>query len=146
MIRGGPHRMVPRTANPGPFEETPSSETAPITRAPRDPFKAGSSSNQAAQADSDSNEANPHLGPSVLDVLVTKALLHKGCNFPIELVDVIIEHAEYWPHTTVSADFSDRDGTDSLPVYGSGANNNEFLVRLSHSFPKSTALLTCFFS
>lgn len=126
MIRGGPHRMVPPRT---PFEETPSSDTAPITRGPRDPFKAGSSSNQAAQTDSDANEASPRPGPSVLDVLVTKALLHKGCNLPIELVDVIIEHAEYWPHTTVSADFSDSDGTDSLPVYGSGANNNEFLLR-----------------
>lgn len=119
MIRGGPARMVPRTGNPGPFEEAPNPQSAPATVDP-------STSQTSAQAGSPSDDV--YQGLSILDVIVTKALLHRGCKLPIELVEVILEQAEYWPHTTVSVDYT--TGTDEpFRVYAS-RNENEFLVSL----------------
>ncbi len=48
---------------------------------------------------------------SVADVLVTKALLQRAGQLPLELVDAIVDMAEYWPHTSTEIDFaSRRDG------------------------------------
>ena len=38
--------------------------------------------------------------PSVSDVLEVKAILSKNFDLPIELIDSIIDTAEYWPHTS----------------------------------------------
>jgi hypothetical protein len=38
--------------------------------------------------------------PTVADVLVTKAMLTKALTLPPEIVDTIVDLAEYWPHTT----------------------------------------------
>ena len=62
--------------------------------------------------------------PSILDVLVVKAMLCKAWTLPVELVDTILDLAEYWPHTT-----SEWEGRP-LPIYGGHADReNVFLVR-----------------
>ena len=38
--------------------------------------------------------------PSVFDVVTVKDALHKKSSLPYELVDYIVDLAEYWPHTT----------------------------------------------
>lgn len=38
--------------------------------------------------------------PSVVDVIVVKAMLIKALGFPPEILDRIVDLAEYWPHTT----------------------------------------------
>jgi hypothetical protein len=38
--------------------------------------------------------------PSVVDVIVVKAMLTKALSFPPEIIDRIVDVAEYWPHTT----------------------------------------------
>lgn len=53
-------------------------------------------------------------------VLETKGLLLK--IFPLEIVDLVIEYAEYWPRTTVTT----RGRTTKL-----GNNGNTFIVSLS---------------
>lgn len=44
--------------------------------------------------------------PQVLDVIVVKAMLVNGLHLPPELVDSIIDHAEYWPHTSTEVNFT----------------------------------------
>lgn len=39
--------------------------------------------------------------PSVEDVITTKDSIHKNCKLPMELVDTIIDFAEYFPRTTM---------------------------------------------
>lgn len=43
----------------------------------------------------------PHE-PSAADAVVVRLMLLKGKQLPIELVDVILDQAEYWPHESAS--------------------------------------------
>ena len=45
------------------------------------------------------NNVDPHE-PSVLDVLVVKGMLNKVFALPPELLNTILDAAEYWPHST----------------------------------------------
>jgi hypothetical protein len=61
--------------------------------------------------------------PSVEDVFSVKTMLSGSFELPLELVDTIIDHAEYWPHTSVI-----RTGEDFTIRAGAG-HENQFLVR-----------------
>ncbi|KAL1841056.1 hypothetical protein VTJ49DRAFT_7440 [Mycothermus thermophilus] len=58
--------------------------------------------------------------PTVADVLVTKAMLSKA--LPLEVVNIIIDLAEYWPHTTTVM-------TDASSARGSSKHENVFVLR-----------------
>jgi hypothetical protein len=45
-------------------------------------------------------EGSVYYEPTVADVLVVKAMLTKGLSLPVEVIDTIVDLAEYWPHTT----------------------------------------------
>jgi hypothetical protein len=60
--------------------------------------------------------------PSVEDVFSVKTILSRNLELPLELVDVIIDHAEYWPHTSVI-----RAG-EELAVRAGTGHENQFLV------------------
>jgi hypothetical protein len=61
--------------------------------------------------------------PSPKDVLEVKRLLLKTCKIPIEIVDVIIDYAEYWPRTTVT------NGRKNFRV--GGADSDTFIVSVN---------------
>ncbi|KAM0326193.1 hypothetical protein ACHAQA_006790 [Verticillium albo-atrum] len=44
--------------------------------------------------------------PQAIDVVVVKAILTKATNFPPEILDIIIDHAEYWPCSEMVADYT----------------------------------------
>lgn len=44
--------------------------------------------------------AEPFQDPTVEDVFRVKAILQAATPLPLEIVDTIIDHAEYWPRTT----------------------------------------------
>jgi len=78
--------------------------------------------------------------PSILDVIVVKAMLTKTLHtrslhkLPPELVDSIVDFAEYWPHTSVEV------GPGRAPYQ---RNENIFLVSLSsHVFGNTTYVTT----
>jgi hypothetical protein len=60
--------------------------------------------------------------PSVEDVFSVKSMLSGSFELPLELVDTIIDYAEYWPHTSVI-----RTGEDFTIRAGAG-HENQFLV------------------
>ncbi|KLU92665.1 hypothetical protein MAPG_11609 [Magnaporthiopsis poae ATCC 64411] len=67
----------------------------------------------------------PHQ-PSVLDVLVVKAMMTKALTLPLELVNRIIDFAEYWPHTSAQLDYG---GTPHPVARGSSPLEDVFLLR-----------------
>ncbi|KAL2161018.1 hypothetical protein VTH06DRAFT_8731 [Thermothelomyces fergusii] len=75
--------------------------------------------------------AQDQYEPSFADVLVTKAMLSRAFRLPPEIVDTIVDYAEYWPHTTTQVDATD----DSLAARGSihsekeHVRENVFLLR-----------------
>jgi hypothetical protein len=73
----------------------------------------------------------PHE-PSIDDVLDMKDFFLKNAKLPIEIIDLIVDFAEYWPHTTTirtgEGDFRVRGGDSKL--------ENKLLVGLSFSCPR----------
>lgn len=65
-----------------------------------------------------------HFQPSALDVLVTKAMLAKGVKLPIEVVDLVVDFAEYWPHTRTHVERPSRPNR-----FGTRPDENNFLLR-----------------
>lgn len=59
--------------------------------------------------------------PSVADVLNVKQLIFRRSGLPLELIDSIIDYAEYWPQTTMSM----------MQSPAQIRNGNIFLVRYS---------------
>jgi hypothetical protein len=45
---------------------------------------------------------NARYEPTIGEVLLVKSALHTQLNLPYEIVDFIIDLAEYWPHTSTS--------------------------------------------
>lgn len=64
--------------------------------------------------------------PFLADVLEAKNDLHTGLKIPIELVDAILDFAEYWPHTTTVR----RSGEMTIRT-GRGHREEEFIVCFS---------------
>jgi hypothetical protein len=62
--------------------------------------------------------------PSVGDVLAVKDVLFNKLNLPLEIVDFMIDFAEYWPHTSTI-----RSGDGELKVRaGQHLNENQLVV------------------
>ncbi|EFX01940.1 hypothetical protein CMQ_5011 [Grosmannia clavigera kw1407] len=60
----------------------------------------------------DATEATDGDGPSFADVLVVKAMMGQAFHLPLELVDEIVDLAEYWPHTTTCIDYRQTELTE----------------------------------
>ncbi|KAK0656262.1 hypothetical protein B0T16DRAFT_32583 [Cercophora newfieldiana] len=74
--------------------------------------------------------SNPYL-PSVLDVIVVKSMLVKGLKLPLELIDSIVDQAEYWPHTSSEINYATGDSPFYTVGYSTTADDseNELLLR-----------------
>ncbi|KAL8386778.1 hypothetical protein RB595_010398 [Gaeumannomyces hyphopodioides] len=64
--------------------------------------------------------------PSVLDVVVAKAMMAKALSLPLELVNRIMDFAEYWPHTSAQLDYG---AVPRAVARGSSAREDVFLLR-----------------
>jgi hypothetical protein len=66
--------------------------------------------------------------PTVTDVFDVRDMMIKSLGLPLELIEAIIDAAEYWPHTTAVCDFT---ATPDGPLFVRSGRNNEdvFLVR-----------------
>jgi len=74
--------------------------------------------------------------PQILDVIVVKTMLIKGLHLPPELVDNIVDQAEYWPHISSEVKYT-TDGEHGFHTIGhsmvANGTENEFLVSSSAS-------------
>lgn len=92
----------------------------------------GSSSSDEDQSDTDDHdEANGSFDPRIADVLIVKLLLNRitvplgdqEMALPIEVINMILDHAEYWPHSTTNVHYN------NLQVRAGHPNgDNKFLV------------------
>ncbi|EPE08391.1 hypothetical protein F503_01174 [Ophiostoma piceae UAMH 11346] len=87
------------------------------------------SNNQNGDDDDDDDDDDGLYLPSYADVFVVKAMLGHAGNLPLELVDTIIDHAEYWPHTHVEAKSTQLGGITVPSRSFSTSANNLFLCR-----------------
>jgi hypothetical protein len=66
--------------------------------------------------------------PSSSDVLEVKNILLKSHALPLDIIDAIIDHAEYWPHTTIK---TKDPGVAMVSLRRrSGTGDNHFVVSL----------------
>lgn len=70
----------------------------------------------------DETTASPYQ-PSIGDVFVVKDILFKKCRLPLEIIDVVIDFAEYWPHTSTI-----RTGGELKVAAGRPLYENQFIV------------------
>jgi hypothetical protein len=62
--------------------------------------------------------------PSIRDVLAVKEALHKKSTLPYELVDAIVDMAEYWPHTSTFT-------SHPITIQAGRGDEDKFIVSLS---------------
>ena len=77
-----------------------------VTGQPRADDETVSASQSSATPKSSHEEGS--YKPSVVDVLVVKVMLNRALKFPPEIVDIVIDVAEYWPHYTVEVKWGDN--------------------------------------
>jgi len=74
----------------------------------------------------------PWESPSVDDVLEVKGILFEVARIPIELIDTIIDEAEYWPHTSVDTSHYSEEKLNHLRAHGGSggrSKENKFIIR-----------------
>ncbi|KAL7906530.1 hypothetical protein GGI35DRAFT_458348 [Trichoderma velutinum] len=69
------------------------------------------------------SEGDKSYEPSIVDIAVVKAMLYRAKKLPPDLIDAILDMAEYWIHSTTHLD-------DRISIMGgSEARENRFLLR-----------------
>ncbi|RYP40585.1 hypothetical protein DL767_001585 [Monosporascus sp. MG133] len=104
--------------NPIPFPRTP----RPTPKPPEEQQQS-----QAPEA-STSNPDNVVYEPSSKDISHVKLILEKTGNLPPEVVDIILDHAEYWACAIASADYRSLP-SGHLVIRGSQPTEDKFLLR-----------------
>ncbi|EJT71099.1 hypothetical protein GGTG_12120 [Gaeumannomyces tritici R3-111a-1] len=91
----------PLTRHPRPVSHPP-----PVVDSPQDDPGVGASTTPTMPGSFPESVtvSAPHR-PSVLDVVVAKAMMVKALTLPLELVNRIMDFAEYWPHTSAQLDY-----------------------------------------
>jgi hypothetical protein len=102
-MRRGPHRLGRRRFFPPGFIEQPESEPTAEKSEPE----------------------TPQYEPTLTEVLVLKEKLQQKTRLPIELIESIVDLAEYWPHT--SSIFNERKNV----IAGTEEKESQFVVSVS---------------
>ncbi|POR35469.1 Uncharacterized protein TPAR_04337 [Tolypocladium paradoxum] len=92
---------------------TPSLEPTPADKTPADKTPAG---------------GEDRYNPTPIDVVVTRIMLTRSKRLPPDLVDSILDFAEYWAHST-NAIYYNAEHRDHLRIVGSSQTENRFLIR-----------------
>ncbi|KAK3336377.1 hypothetical protein B0T19DRAFT_396133 [Cercophora scortea] len=89
---------------------------------------------QAVSPDSNPINMEHTYEPSVLDVLVVKAMMNRALGLPREVIDGIVDLAEYWPHTSTEVNYNGAKAVRGAIV----GEEDAFLLRtVPLGFPKS---------
>lgn len=99
------------------------------------------------------NEANRGLGtnadsprlstdidsPRLSDIIEVKNMLLKAYALPLDIVDAIVDYAEYWPHTTMSTKEPSWARAGARPHSPSpGTSEDRFVVSIiEFSYPQT---------
>lgn len=75
-------------------------------------------------------EGEPYDYPSVDDVLTVKEILMQVAKMPVEIADLVIDHAEYWPHSTIGVQ---NNNVRSLVAHGQSNARRENIFVVSNA-------------
>ncbi|KAK1758671.1 hypothetical protein QBC47DRAFT_375442 [Echria macrotheca] len=67
--------------------------------------------------------------PTIHDVLIVKAMLIKAMRLPPEIIDQVVEKAEYWPHTTVQLSYGSALTVAGHSLHTQNAPEDVLLIR-----------------
>ncbi|KAK3396010.1 hypothetical protein B0T20DRAFT_501226 [Sordaria brevicollis] len=67
--------------------------------------------------------------PTAMEVIFVRAILEKALQLPSEIINNIIDYAEYWPHTSTVVDYSNWPETQRVVHSGDPSTENVFLLR-----------------
>ncbi|EAA34853.2 hypothetical protein GE21DRAFT_2199 [Neurospora crassa] len=91
------------------------------------PLSAADSAQDQDQDDID-RSVNPYQ-PTATEVILVRAMLEKALRLPPEIINGILDHAEYWPHTSTVIDYSNWPQGQRVVNAGDGNSENAFLLR-----------------
>lgn len=83
-----------------------------------------------SQNDNETSSSSSSGGLTPVDVIITRIMLTKGRKLPPGVVDVILDFAEYWAHSSNEVDYI-AEHSSPLRVNGQSPSENKFLVSLS---------------
>lgn len=87
--------------------------------------------------DQDGKEAASSSGEiTPVDVVIARIMLTKGKKLPPDVVDIILDFAEYWAHSSNEVDFK-LQHQNPLTVHGHSPTENKFLVSVSLKLGRS---------
>lgn len=72
----------------------------------------------------------PAHEPTIADVLVIKTMLNRSLRLPPEIIDTVVDLAEYWPHSSTEVPFNDGSVVargNNIHTQGTGQENS-FIV------------------
>jgi hypothetical protein len=81
--------------------------------------------------DNDKNGKEPEStqdGIAPVDVVIARIMLSKGKKLPPDVVDIILDFAEYWAHSSNEVDFK-LQHQNPLTVNGGSPTQNKFVLR-----------------
>ncbi|KAF6837411.1 hypothetical protein CPLU01_03035 [Colletotrichum plurivorum] len=68
--------------------------------------------------------------PTPIDVIVVRVMLEKAAHLPPEVLDMVFDLAEYWPHSTAFVHYPvNRNDRSSFSVRGSTQDENKLILR-----------------
>lgn len=67
--------------------------------------------------------------PTPMDVVVVRVMLEKVAHLPPEIIDIVLDHAEYWPHSTALFFQPSRNPVRVFRVNGGTEEENKLMVR-----------------
>ncbi|KAK4136862.1 hypothetical protein BT67DRAFT_373679 [Trichocladium antarcticum] len=73
----------------------------------------------------------PAHEPTIADVLVIKTMLNRSLRLPPEIIDTVVDLAEYWPHSSTEVLFNDGSVVargNNIHTQGTGQENG-FMIR-----------------
>ena len=94
------------------------------------PFRAERAPSPSA-APKPTDKSDPEDGtfkPTPIDIVVIRVMLIAAKKLPPDLIDTILDQAEYWAHSTNAIDYVAERGR-VLQISGSSNEESQFLVR-----------------
>ncbi|KAJ0343449.1 hypothetical protein COL154_011283 [Colletotrichum chrysophilum] len=86
--------------------------------------------NNGPDGQSSTQQVPGEYKPTLADVLVVRVMLEKAAKFPPELLDLIFDQAEYWPHSEASMAWQVNVPRGGAGIVGGDPNGeNKLLLR-----------------
>ncbi|KAK1985387.1 hypothetical protein LZ30DRAFT_809849 [Colletotrichum cereale] len=83
---------------------------------------------------------NYNYKPTSIDIVVVRIMLEKSYKLPTEIMDIILDEAEYWAHSEASIHHPSTAPREGLRVVGTTPDENKLLLRCPpigfHDFKK----------